>query len=242
MLSQAIDHIRDRSNQQYNFIRRSRHIIFPLIYTSIYTIPLCLENPSRVLVSQELSIRISNVTHQRTQSLRLSHCFFLGIFTSQHLPQDGDDYNVGHQVAQRKTVPKVIPRTALGTVELRPDDGAAVANRDLHGVGNAAFRLSRDIVCRPRQHDRNSRVDTCCGEDSAEIGNAGPVIGEQDDVSNTSESGSAHDERCSSTCSLRKDGDGDGQHGCNSIGRNREQLGFCGRVPKLFDDGWLVSG
>lgn len=76
-----------------------------------------------------------------------------------------------------------IPRRRLSPVQLRAQHSAQIPNRDLHGVGDAALRLARDVVRRPRKHDGHGRVDACGGEEGAQVRDAWAVLGKEEDVS-----------------------------------------------------------
>lgn len=77
-------------NQITNIIpsSRGRHSVF---FLTIDTSPSRLGDPTGGPCHPRISLRVSNVPHQRTQPPGVSHCFVLGIFTPQDpqdLPQD----------------------------------------------------------------------------------------------------------------------------------------------------------
>lgn len=102
-----------------------------------------------------------------------------------------------------------IPRRCLGTVQLRPQHGSQVPDGDLHGVGDAAFRLPRDVVRRPGEDNSHGGVDACCGEEGAQVGDSGSVLGEEEDVADYGDDGGAHDERGAKVGAFGEDGDDD---------------------------------
>ncbi len=80
-----------------------------------------------------------------------------------------------------------------GAVQLGAEYSAQVADADLHGVGDGALRLTRDVDGRPRQRQRRRRIDAARSEKGAEVRHARPVarllIGQEDDVSDDGEEG-----------------------------------------------------
>lgn len=127
-----------------------------------------------------------------------------------------------------------VPRRVLGPVNLRANDGAQVADRNLHRVGDGALRLARDVDGGPREGERRRGVDAARGEEGAHVrdARAGRRVGvaEQDGVPYGAEGGGARDEGSSFVEAFREDGDGQGCKKSKGIGRDREKLSVCGGV------------
>lgn len=145
-------------------------------YTTLYAVytisciqrqRLRLKDPSRVLIPQEIPLCITDIAHDRAQPLLLTFPLLGHIFASQHDPQNTHHGDIRNQIAQRKPVAEEIPRRGFRAVQLRAEHGAQVPDGDLHGVGDAAFRLARDVIRWPGEDDGDGGVDACGGEEGS---------------------------------------------------------------------------
>ena len=74
-------------------------------------------------------------------------------------------------------MPNDVPRRILGPIDLRPDDGAHIANRDLQSTRRRALRLAADVDGGPGEGQGHGRVDARGGEEGANVGDTGPSGG-----------------------------------------------------------------
>ena len=118
------------------------------------------------------------------------------------------------------------PGRGLRPIQLRAQDRAEVADRDLHGIGRGALGLAADVVGGPRQHDGRGRVDARRRQDDAKVTEPGRAAGEEYDIANAGECGGAHDERCSEAQLLGENSHGDGRDERDAVGRDGQELGL----------------
>jgi len=104
--------------------------------------------------------------------------------------------------------------------------------------------LARYVCCGPRKYDGRGRIDACSCEDGSEVRDAGfGVRGcEEDDVSHDSERRRSDDERSAFVRFLSKNSDDDSEDRGDCIGRDGQELGLCGGVAELADDGGEEEG
>lgn len=114
-----------------------------------HSLSLCLEDPSRILVSLETAIRIANISHQCLQAFTFPNLSLLGVFAVEYLPQDEYDDYVRHKIPQCKSMAQKISRATFRPVQLCSNHSTEITNGDLHGVGNGSLCLARDIVGGP---------------------------------------------------------------------------------------------
>lgn len=141
-------------------------------------------------------------------------------------------------------MPEIEPRARLGPVQLRPQHGAQVPDRDLHRVRRRALRLARHVVRRPREHDRRGGVDAGGGQDRAGVADPRPVARrrEEDDVADDRERRAGRDERRAPARLLRPDGREHGEGGRDDVGWDRHELGLRGGVAEGGDDAGQEEG
>lgn len=168
------------------------------------------------------------------------------ILPNQHRPRHRDKESIRQQIAQRKRMSQHIARPIITPIQLGADDGAQIANGDLHGVGGRALRLAGDVDGGPAQRQRDGRVDAAGGEEGAEVGDArvvgGMGLAEQDAVADGGEEGGAEDEGGARVEALRDDGEREGEDEGEGVGWYGEELRVGGGVAKGFDDGGLRRG
>lgn len=166
------------------------------------------------------------------------------ILPPQHPIQDPRHQDIRHQVPQREAVAQYVARPVVGTVQLGAQDGAAVPYGDLHGVGDGALRLARDIDGGPRERQGRGRVDSPGREEGPEVGYprapGGVGVGQQDDVAYGSEGGRAGHEDGALVQPLGEDGYRQGRDEGEGVRGDGQQLCVGGGVPEAFDYGWLV--
>lgn len=211
-------------------IQRPRHL------RTKHDQPLVLEPPSRIRVPRpvlQLPHRLDLLRNRLPPS----------ILPLQHPPQHRANPDVRNQVPQRERMPHDVPRPVIRPVQLRAQHGAAVADRDLHGVAHGTLRLSGDVDGGPGQHERGGRVDAPRGEEGAHIRDTGPAgrvrVREEDGVANGSEEGGAADEEGSLAEALAEDGDSEGGGEAERVGRDGQELSDGGFVAEVADDGRL---
>lgn len=135
---------------------------------------LSLEHPPRILITLITVLRNAHFL-QSGDPLRLSNGSLLLVLLVEHQPQDTDNGDIDDQIRQRHTVTHVVPRTPFRAIQLRAHHGAQVADGDLHGIGDGALGLARDIVGGPREDDGRGRIDAGRGEEDAHVRTAGAV-------------------------------------------------------------------
>lgn len=197
---------------------------------------LVLETPSRIIVTAPI--------------LQLAHFLDLGgdaiplcILPLQNEVQSAGNEHIRNQVAQREAVPKDIPRSIVGSVQLRSQHGTAISNRDLHGVRNGSFCLSAHVDGRPRKCERCRGVDATCRKECAQVGNTrasrGVGVCEQDDVADSAKGCGASDEWGALVGAFGQRGYGEGGYEGECVWWDRKKLGVCCSVAKGLNDAWL---
>lgn len=165
------------------------------------------------------------------------------VLPCHHPPKQSGHDSVADEISECKRVAEDITRLRLGTVQLRTEDGAAVADADLHGVCDCSLGLARHIDGRPRQRQGNGWVDTRGCEDGACVGDTWPAervrVRQQDDVTDTAQSGRADDEDGSFVNPLRDSGNGEGEDKGHGVRGHCQKLRDRRRVAELVDDGRL---
>lgn len=150
-------------------------------------------------------------------------------------------------------------RCVARTVQLRTDDGAEVANGDLHAAGRGAFRRAGDVDGGPGEDEGGGRVDASGAEEGAEVADAwvrdadgfdalggdvrdGVRVAEEDCVADYGDQHGGYDEGGAFAGALADCGDDDCEDGGERVGRHGEELGFAGGVAEGFDDGGEEEG
>lgn len=103
-----------------------------------------------------------------------------------------------------------IPRRVTRPIQLRANNSADIPDRNLHGVGGGALRLSADVDGRPGEAEGHGGVDACGGEEGAGVGDAGFVgwvgVCEQDYVAYDGDCGGEQDEGTPASVAFGDDG------------------------------------
>lgn len=95
--------------------------------------------------------------------------FSLLVLPLQPEEQNNNHNNIGKQISEGYTVTNDEARAVTRSVELCANHSTAVANADLHSVGDSTLGLTRNIDGGPRQHESNGRIDPTGSKEHASI-------------------------------------------------------------------------
>ena len=144
--------------------------------------------------------------------------------------------NIDHEMPYHAVSYKV-PRTPFGPIQLRPKNCPKISNRNLHRVCSRPLCLTRNIIRRPAQSNRDGGKDARRNYDCSCIRHSWPAAGEEYNVPDDTYSRAANDERRSSLRPLCQNGNRHGRDEGSGIGRNREKLCLGRAIAQVINDG-----
>ena len=174
-----------------------------------------------------------------------------------HVPPDRPcDKDIQAEVTQSDAVADSVPWSIVASVELRSNDGAEVADRNLHPTCGCPLRSTGHVHSGPSKCECSCRVDAGGAKEDAEVADAGVVVmwsvdglafdggcddvvfvvGEEDDVADDGDCAGCNCEGCSNSRFCGDPRDGDGDNGCEAVRWNGEELCLVGAVAEGDDD------
>ena len=87
----------------------------------------------------------------------------LPVDSAEYEPDGAHDDHVDTHVCQGHAVTDNVSRSIVGSINLRSNDGAQIADGDLHGVRRRPFRLPAHVHCRPTECQGDGWVDPSRG-------------------------------------------------------------------------------
>nr|POE94431.1 hypothetical protein CFP56_16671 [Quercus suber] len=159
---------------------------------------------------------------------------------AQDEPQRPGDDDIAEEICQRDRVAHDVPRPIRGAVQLRADDGAQVADRDLECRGRRSFGLAGDVDRRPAEGHGDGWVDAGGGEEDAHVRNSrtgfGVGVAQKNDVADDAGERGEHDEGRTTPNAFGDVGVEDRQGSGQGVRRNGEQLGGGRRIAERGND------
>jgi hypothetical protein len=121
-----------------------------------------LESPPNIVIAlPRFMIDIAHLLNLRSDGVPSF------VLAGHHPPQKPRNSRVAYQIRKCERVTQHVARLGLSAVQLRTNDSTAVADADLHGVGDGSLGLARHIDGRPRERQSYGRIDTRGCEDSS---------------------------------------------------------------------------